>query len=157
MLFGTLAQRRPVIDRISRDQMLMEMALIASKRSTCNRKHVGAIIAIEGRPVSVGYAGAPAGLPHCLEHGCLTGPDGGCIRTQHAEANAIAFAARKGIATERATLYTTVSPCLACAKLIINAGIEDVWYLERYRKTEGIDLLSTKGIFCEQLKFQMDL
>jgi len=146
-----------MIERISRDQMLMEMAIIASKRSTCTRKHVGAIIAIEGRPVSVGYAGAPSGLPHCLEHGCLTGPDGGCIRTQHAEANAIAFAARKGIATEKATLYTTVSPCLACAKLIINAGIIEVWYLERYRKTEGLDLLSEKYIFHDQLKFQMVL
>lgn len=137
--------------------MLMEMAIIASKRSTCGRKHVGAIIAIEGRPISVGYAGAPSGLPHCLEHGCLTGPEGGCIRTQHAEANAIAFAARKGIATERATLYTTVSPCLACAKLIINAGILEVWYLELYRKMEGIALLHEKMIFCDQLKFQLDL
>jgi dCMP deaminase len=145
------------MNRISRDQMLMEMAIIASKRSTCNRKHVGAIIAIDGRPVSVGYAGAPAGLPHCLEHGCLTGPEGGCIRTQHAEANAIAFAARKGIATEGATLYTTVSPCLACAKLIINAGISEVWYLELYRKTEGIGLLTEKGVFSAQLRFQMDL
>jgi dCMP deaminase len=144
-------------ERISRDQMLMEMAIIASKRSTCSRKHVGAIIAIEGRPVSVGYAGAPAGLPHCLDHGCLTGPDGGCIRTQHAEANAIAFAARKGIATERATLYTTVSPCLACAKLIINAGIEEVWFLELYRKMEGLELLGKLGIACEQLRFQMVL
>lgn len=137
--------------------MLMEMAIIASKRSTCTRKHVGAIIAIEGRPISVGYAGAPSGLPHCLEHGCLTGPDGGCIRTQHAEANAIAFAARKGIATERATLYTTVSPCLACAKLIINAGIEEVWFLELYRKMEGVELLGKLGIACEQLRFQMVL
>lgn len=145
------------MERISRDQMLMEMAITASKRSTCMRKHVGAIIAVDGRPVSVGYAGAPAGLPHCLDHGCLSGPDGGCIRTQHAEANAIAFAARKGIATERATLYTTVSPCLACAKLIINAGIKDIWYLERYRKTEGIELLDLKGIFCAQLRFQLEL
>lgn len=146
-----------MIERISRDQMLMEMAIIASKRSTCNRKHVGALIAIDGRPVSVGYAGAPSGLPHCLEHGCLPGPDGGCIRTQHAEANAIAFAARKGISTERATLYTTVSPCLACAKLIINAGIDVVWFLELYRKTEGIKLLEQLGIACEQLRFQMVL
>lgn len=135
--------------------MLMEMAIIASKRSTCSRKHVGAIIAIEGRPISVGYAGAPAGLPHCLDHGCLAGPDGGCIRTQHAEANAIAFAARKGISTEKAELYTTVSPCLACAKLIINAGIERVWYLEQYRKVEGVALLSKLAIPCNQLLFEM--
>jgi dCMP deaminase len=143
--------------RISRDQMLMEMAITASKRSTCNRKHVGAIIAIDGRPVSVGYAGAPSGLPHCLDHGCIPGPDGGCIRTQHAEANAIAFAARKGISTEKATLYTTVSPCLACAKLIINAGISEVWFLELYRKQEGLQLLDLLGISCEQLRFEMIL
>jgi dCMP deaminase len=146
-----------MIERISRDQMLMEMALIASKRSTCTRKHVGALIAFNGRPVSIGYAGAPAGLPHCLDHGCVPGPDGGCIRTMHAEANTIAFAARKGIATEGATLYTTVSPCLGCAKMIINAGIQQVWYLERYRKLEGINLLAASGLWCEQLKFQMDL
>lgn len=144
-------------NRISRDQMLMEMAITASKRSTCNRKHVGAIIAIDGRPVSVGYAGAPSGLPHCLDHGCIAGPDGGCIRTQHAEANAIAWAARKGISTEKATLYTTVSPCLACAKLIINAGINEVWFLELYRKMEGLELLGLLGIACEQLRFQIDL
>lgn len=155
MLFGTLSKSTPMINRISRDQMLMEMAITASKRSTCNRKHVGAIIAIEGRPISVGYAGAPSGLPHCLEHGCLTGPDGGCIRTQHAEANAIAFAARKGISTEKATLYTTVSPCLACAKLILNAGIGEVWYLEKYRKTDGIDLLAQRDVLCQQLLFQI--
>ncbi len=143
--------------RISRDQMLMEMAITASKRSTCSRKHVGALIAIEGRPVSVGYAGAPSGLPHCLDHGCIVGPDGGCIRTQHAEANAIAWAARKGISTENATLYTTVSPCLACAKLIINAGIGEVWFLELYRKMEGIELLGKLGISCEQLRFEMIL
>jgi dCMP deaminase len=144
-----------MIPRISRDQMLMEMAIIASKRSTCNRKHVGAIIALDGRPVSVGYAGAPSGLPHCLDHGCLPGSDGGCIRTQHAEANAIAWAARKGIATERATLYTTVSPCLACAKLIVNSGIDEVWFLELYRKTEGTELLEKLGIACEQLRFDI--
>lgn len=142
-------------NRISREQMLMEMAIIASKRSTCNRKHVGAIIALEGRPVSVGYAGAPSGMPHCLEHGCLPGPDGGCIRTQHAEANAIAWAARKGLATEESGIYTTVSPCLACAKLILNAGIRYVWYLERYRKTEGIDLLDQSGVPCMQLGFEL--
>lgn len=143
--------------RISRDQMLMEMAITASKRSTCNRKHVGAIIAVEGRPVSVGYAGAPSGMPHCLDIGCLPGPDGGCIRTQHAEANAIAWAARKGIPTERAELYTTVSPCLACAKLIINAGVRHVWYLEQYRKTDGLELLTRAEIYHEHLKFEMIL
>lgn len=133
--------------------MLMEMAIIASKRSTCNRRHVGAIIAREGRPISVGYAGAPSGAPHCLEHGCLPGPDGGCIRTQHAEANAIAFSAREGISTNGAEIFTTVSPCYGCAKLILGAGILRCWYLEEYRNTEGIALLKSRGVYVERLGF----
>lgn len=135
----------------------MEMAVSASKRSTCRRKQVGALIAIDGRPLSVGYAGAPSGMPHCLEHGCLIGPEGGCIRTVHAEANAIAFAARKGLATENATLYATVSPCPACAKLIINAGIMQVRYLEEYRLVEGIEILKSAGIRVEQHYYEIEL
>lgn len=141
--------------RISRDQMLMEMALVASKRSTCNRKHVGAVIAIAGRPVSIGYAGAPSGLPHCTEVGCLHGPDGGCIRTVHAEAAAIAFAAREGISCKAATIYCTDSPCPACAKLILNAGIIEVLYLREYRIRDGIDICHQGKISCRQLGFEM--
>lgn len=143
--------------RISRDQMLMEMAIIASKRSTCKRKQVGAIIAMDGRPISIGYAGAPRGLPHCLDVGCLPGPDGGCIRTAHAEENAITFAARKGIATEGATLYCTVSPCPRCAGAIINAGIQKVEYLEEYRIREGIDKLVSADVQVSRLFFQIDI
>ncbi len=133
-------------ERISRNQMLMMMAEIAAERSTCNRKKVGAVIAQEGRPIAIGYAGAPAGMPHCIDEGCLLGPDGGCIRTTHAEANAISFAARQGIATENATLLCTLSPCYNCAKIIINAGITFVFYRERYRDESGIELLALAGI-----------
>lgn len=133
-------------DRITRHEMLAEIASIVAKRSTCPRKSVGAIIAREGRVLSMGYNGAPSGLPHCLSDGCIEGPDGGCIRTQHAEANAIAFAARVGIKVEGADLWTTVSPCLSCAKVIINAGIKSVYYLNPYRDTSGIDLLNQAGI-----------
>lgn len=130
--------------------MLMAMAEVASERSTCNRKKVGAIVANEGRPIVIGYAGAPAGLPHCIDEGCILGPDGGCVRTTHAEANAISFAARKGIELEDATLLCTLSPCYACAKLIINAGITFVFYREKYRDTSGIDLLLSVGISVTQ-------
>lgn len=84
------------------------------------------------------------GLPHCDESNCS--PEHPCTRTVHAEAGAIAFAAKIGISTEGTTLYTTFSPCLDCAKLIINAGIIEVVYLKKYRKTEGIDLLHQTGI-----------
>lgn len=127
--------------RITRDAMLMQFAIVASHRSTCLRKKVGAVIAIDGRPLVTGYAGSPQGTEHCTEAGCLLGPDGGCIRTQHAEMNAIAFAARKGICLDGAWMYITVSPCLPCAKIIIGAGISRVLYKEKYRDTAPLDYL----------------
>jgi dCMP deaminase len=143
--------------RISREQALMEMAISASRRSTCQRRDVGALIAIDGRPVVTGYSGAPSKMIDCLKGGCILGPDGGCIRTVHAEANAIVFAARKGIACEGGTLYTTLSPCPDCANMIINAGITRVWYLEPYRIVDGITILREMGIGCDHLLFDFDL
>ncbi len=137
--------------RESRHGMAMQMAVIASRRSTCNRRQVGAIIMLDGRPLSIGYAGSPAGTPHCLDVGCLYGPDGGCIRTQHAEANAIAWAARKGIQLEGSTMYVTLSPCLSCAKLIVNAGIKKVIFDEPYRDESGVDYLTDAGVDCDMM------
>lgn len=133
-------------DRISREEMFAEIVQSVAKRSTCSRRRVGALIVRDGRILSTGYNGAPSGLPHCLDAGCIIGPDGGCIRTQHAEANAIAYAARAGISTDGAQLYTTISPCLACAKVIINAGIMEVTSLIAYRDHSGIDLLQDAGV-----------
>lgn len=132
--------------RITRDQMFMAIANIVSFRSTCLRAKVGAVIVQDNRIVSTGYVGAPSGLPHCLDVGCEIGPDGGCIRTVHAEVNAIAFAARAGIKLEGSTLYVTMSPCLNCAKLIINAGIREVVYRDEYRDPSGLKLLRQAGI-----------
>lgn len=128
----------------------MSIAGIVSQRSTCGRKAVGAVLALEGRPLSVGYAGPPSGAPHCNSLVCpdLSVP---CVRTIHAEMNAIAFAARKGIAIEGAELYVTLSPCLACAKVIVNSGIKRVYYRELYRLPEGPYFLQYSGIGCEQL------
>lgn len=131
--------------RISRHEMLIGMAIKASERSTCRRRKVGAIIAVDGRPVSVGYCGATEGMPHCIDVGCIIGVDGGCLRTTHAESNAIAFAARKGVATELAVLYTTVSPCMVCAKLALAAGIRDIVFLEEYRDTKPLQFLHEAG------------
>jgi len=138
-------------ERISRDEMLMRMAVVVSNRGTCTRAYVGAVIAREGRVISTGYVGAPSGLAHCLDVGDEIGPDGGCARTVHAEANAIAFAARSGTSTEDAELYCTHSPCRACAKLIINAGITRFVYEHPYRDASGLALLEDVGIDVEQL------
>jgi dCMP deaminase len=136
------------VERISRDKLLMDVALLFKRRSTCLRRQVGAVLAREGRILSTGYGGAPAGVPHCSEETC--GPDKPCIRTIHAEANAVAYAARTGVATDSTTLYCTASPCIECAKLIINAGIVRVVYDEEYRDTGPIILLRSVGIRCEK-------
>ena len=140
--------------RISRDESLMAQALITSLRSTCSRKQVGAILALQGRIISSGYAGAPSGLPHCLDVGCevnAINPHLGCQRTVHAELNAIAYAARHGISTNGASLYCTLSPCVNCAKALINAGITHVFFHEAYRDQSGIKLLLESGVQCTQL------
>ena len=127
----------------------MEMAVSASKRSTCLRKQIGAIISVQGRPLSVGYNGAPTGQDHCIDAGCLIDPiTGACIRTIHAEMNAITYAARYGIGLYGATMHTTISPCKPCADAIIGAGIWEVWYKEEYRLKEPIEYLRRAGITC---------
>ena len=136
------------MSRITRDEQMMFHALITSLRSTCGRKAVGAIIAKEGRIISSGYAGPPSGFKHCTQS-CLDASSGGCQRTIHAEQNAIAYAARHGISTQGATLYCTDSPCVTCAKQIINTGVIGVKYLRPYRDTSGIEILQHAGITCE--------
>jgi len=134
--------------RISREETLSQIVKTVALRTTCPRRAVGALIVREGRILSTGYNGSPAGLAHCYDVGCLVGPNGGCIRTVHAEINAIAFAARVGIAVHLATLWTTVAPCLACAKLIINSGITEVISIEEYRDSAGRDLLEEARVKC---------
>lgn len=136
------------MERISRDRLLMDVALLFKERSTCLRRKVGAVLAREGRILSTGYGGAPAGVEHCSTENCT--PDRPCLRTIHAEANAIAWAARSGIATVASTLYTTASPCIECAKLLINAGIWRVVYSEEYRDTTPILLLESVGIVVDR-------
>lgn len=139
--------------RITRPDMLMGMARLAAQRGTCLRRSVGAVIAREGRVLSLGYVGAPSGFAHCTPDIC--GPDKPCTRTIHAEANAIAFAAKEGIRIEGAVMYTTASPCNDCAKLIINSGIREVWYDEEYRVTEPIEMLRAAHIVCGKLSENM--
>lgn len=144
----------------------MEVARAFAERSTCSRAKVGAVIALNGRVLSTGYNGAPAGMPHC-SHPCTcddlhletdTGHLVECLSTQpcnvtiHAEANAVAFAARHGVATDGAEVYVTLSPCLMCAKLLVNAGISKVWMEELYRERSGIEYLEKAGIVTALLR-----
>lgn len=129
------------MSRPTRHDVLLNVAEALAERSTCHRAQVGAIIARDFRIISTGYNGSPSGMPHCpLDE------EPGCDRTVHAEANAIVYAARQGIATEGATLYTTLSPCVECAKLIVNAGIQQVYYAEAYRIPDGIQYLMDAGV-----------
>lgn len=134
------------MERTTRDEALMRVAAVFAGRGTCNRAAVGAVIAREGRIIATGYVGSPAGLPHCLDVGCETSEYSGCLRTVHAEANAIAFAARHGIATAGATLYCTHSPCGNCAKLIINAGIVKLMYEMEYRDIKPLGMLAAANV-----------
>ena len=137
-------------NRITRQEMFKEMVTLISKRSTCLRSKVGAIIEKDGRVISIGYNGPASGFPECLpqtqfhrSNECL---GAGCTRSIHAEANTIAFAAKAGISVEGTTLYCSMSPCINCAKLIINSGIKTVVYLEEYRDKAGIELLKRAGV-----------
>lgn len=161
--------------RISRDEMLMEMAYVAAQRGTCSRLRVGAVISKNGRIITMGYNGAPSDIDHCdhssemppkvgMYDGILDNIDWeikpgklmemtndmssavGCKIAEHAERNAIAFAARYGQALDGSELHCTHAPCLDCSRSIINAGIRRVSYHIPYRRTEGVELLSQAGI-----------
>lgn len=112
---------------------------------------MGAVLAMQGRIISTGYAGPPAGFDHCTPQCQELGSTGGCQRTLHAETNAIAYAARHGIKAQGSELFVTLSPCVNCAKLVINSGVTKVWYNESYRIPDGIELLERAGIPCEML------
>jgi dCMP deaminase len=128
--------------------MLMGVAELIAQRGTCLRSKVGAILARDGRILSSGYVGAPTNMRHCSPGICR--PDTPCTRTIHAEANAIAWAARTGVETMGSTMYVTVSPCGECAKLLINAGIVQIYYGVEYRDAEPIKLLRHVGIYIHE-------
>jgi len=154
--------------RPSVDQSLMDIAAVWGKRSTCSRNSVGVVIAKDGRTLGSGYNGAPAGMPHC-EHQVMTfepitrtatfhvaeaaakAAGEGCRIAIHAEANALAYCARNGVAVGGATIYTTLSPCYSCAQLIIAAGLARVVYGRPYRDQEGTRLLIAAGVTVERL------
>lgn len=182
------------MERLTRDEMLMEVADVVAKRGTCSRLQVGAVFAKEGRILVTGYNGAPPGIAHCV-HESYTFPsqleleggdswyhdipswaygmirqemsngsysniegrtfysDGstastkeGCGVAEHAERNAIGFAARHGISLMGTDLYCTHAPCLDCARALVSVGVSSVTYRVPYRRTGGVELLRTLGI-----------
>lgn len=123
----------------------MSITQQVATRSTCDRAQVGAIIVKDRRILTTGYNGAPAGLPHCDEVGHLM-VDGHCVRTLHAEQNAILQAALHGVSVAGGTIYVTHQPCLTCAKMIINAGLVRVVYAGTYPDSHARAFLSQAGV-----------
>ena len=130
------------------DMRYLRMARIWAENSYCVRRQVGALIVKDKMIISDGYNGTPSGFENVCEDGeGLTKP-----YVLHAEANAITKVAKSANNCEGATLYITSSPCIECAKLIIQAGIKRVVYSDSYTKTEGVELLGRVGIECEQIE-----
>jgi dCMP deaminase len=139
--------------RVSWDRYFMNLAIQAATRSTCPRKHVGAVIVRDKTVLSTGYNGSIRGAPHCTEVGCLMENDH-CVRTVHAEANALVQAAHNGVRLEGAEIYVTASPCFNCFKLIVNAGIRTIHYGEFYRDDKVLRFADELGIVMDHLGLQ---
>jgi len=147
-------------DRPSWNQYFSSITRMVATRSTCLRRHVGAILVKEKRILATGYNGAPAGLKHCIEVGCLrenasipSGTRHELCRALHAEQNAIVQAARHGIPIAGATLYCTNKPCVICSKMLINAGIKRIYFESEYNDALADAMLEEAGI--EMIRFEI--
>ncbi len=138
------------------DVIYMELAQKLASRSHCVKMHVGAVLTKDTRIVSLGYNGPPAGTHNCdiewPEEGCPRDSKGSCSLALHAEQNAILYASKNNVSVEGATLYITLSPCIACARIIFTTGIRKVIYLNSYAEykkipsDEGVDFLKKFGV-----------
>ena len=142
------------------DDIFMELAVNLARRSHCIKAQVGAVLAKETRIISIGYNGPPAGTHNCDEEfpdvGCPRDSKGSCSLALHAEQNAILYAAKNGSVIEGATIYVTLSPCIACARIIYSMKISRVVYLHSYAEykgilsDEGVDFLTKFGVTTER-------
>jgi dCMP deaminase len=133
------------------DRYFMNIASTVATRSTCDRAFVGAVLVREKRILTTGFNGSPAGLAHCDEVGHLM-VDGHCVRTTHAEANAIIQAALHGISSKDSTCYVTHLPCLTCTKMLINAGVSAIIYLDTYRMDpNALEFFREAGVTVRQI------
>lgn len=137
----------------------MDIACLVAKRATCTRRAVGAILVCDKRILTTGYNGAPAGIAHCAETGCLrtrlavpSGERHELCRGIHAEQNAIIQAACHGISVKGAVLYCTNQPCFICAKMLINVGVQGIYYLEGYDDPISLATLQEAGVTIQQVE-----
>src|SRR5436190_24042032 len=147
------------------DDIYMELAVNLAKRSHCIKRHVGAVLTKDTRIISIGYNGPPSGTHNCDEEypqtGCPRDSKGGCSLAIHAEQTAILYAVKNKSSVEGATLYITLSPCLACARIIFSTGIRRVIYLNSYAEhkgiasDEGVEFLVKFGVGVERYKGQL--
>lgn len=127
------------------DEYFLKLAMLASERATCPRMHCGCVLVKDKRVVSTGYNGSIPGDEHCEEVGCLV-VDNHCVRTVHAEMNAIVQAAKRGHAIDGATAYVTNMPCTSCAKALITAGIKRVVVFSDYHDTLATEFFAKAGV-----------
>ena len=146
-------------DRPSWHQYFLTITRNVAERSTCTRAKVGAVIVRDKNILATGYNGAPAGMPHCIDAGCLVytsrTPTGeveeNCFRTIHAEINAIAQAAKNGASIRDADIYITHTPCIHCVKVLINTGIRRIFYEREYKRATIEELLRGANIQLEHV------
>ena len=141
------------------DEYFINIANLVSTRSTCLRRDVGAVVVKNKQVLTTGYNGAPAGVRHCDEVGCMrekmgipSGERHELCRALHAEQNAFLQAARHGISLDGATIYMTTQPCSICAKMIINVGIKKVVFEGDYPDEFAVELLEEAGVILEKFK-----
>jgi dCMP deaminase len=127
------------------DEYFMQIARTVATRATCPRASVGAVLVREHRILTTGYNGAPRGVTHCTEAGCIMAGDH-CVRATHAEANAIVQGALHGVSLQHATAYCTHQPCVHCSKLLTSAGITKIVYDRAYPDPIASELLAEAGV-----------
>lgn len=154
------------MERPAFDDIFMELAVNLAKRSHCIKRHVGAVLTKDTRIISIGYNGPPSGTHNCdkewPEVGCPRDSKGSCSLALHAEQNAILYAVKNKTDVKGATLYVTLSPCIACARIIYTMKIEKVIYLKSYAEykgipsDEGLDFLRRFGVEVEKYEGNLD-
>jgi dCMP deaminase len=145
--------------RLSWHQYFLTITRQVAERSTCTRAKVGAVIVRDKNILATGYNGAPAGMPHCIDVGCLIyqskTPDGeieeNCFRTIHAEINAIAQAAKNGSSIKDGSIYITHTPCIHCLKVLVNTGIKQIFYERPYKLHTLDDILQHTQVSLEKV------
>lgn len=145
--------------RPSWSEYFMSIAKLVATRSTCLRRHVGAVLVKDKRIIATGYNGAPAGIRHCEETGCLreklgvkSGEKHELCRGLHAEQNVIIQAAYYGVTTKETILYSTHKPCIICSKMLINAGVEKIFFSEGYPDSLADEMIAEAHIEIERLE-----